>query len=227
AKEILQVESQAYEKVIRMMSHEVNNSVGSVNSILDSSIQFLGAINHEKMRDYIEALNVAKGRMSSLNIFTKRFADVVRIPPPDKRNCDLREILNRVLQSYQTDLAEKNITVSVDMVSHVSIFFDIQQLELVLVNIVKNAIQAIFSNGKINIRFKKSPLSLIFENDGEPIPPANQRKLFEPFFTTKKTGQGIGLTLIREILVNHECEFNLHTRQDGITEFKIIFKNIV
>ncbi len=105
----------------------------------------------------------------------------------------------------------------------VIVSFDLQQLELVLVNIVKNAIQAIRSRGNIGIYIYSSPLSVVIENNGKPISSDTQVKLFTPFFTTKKEGQGIGLTLIREILVNHECKFSLQTRSDRITEFTILF----
>ena len=96
-------------------------------------------------------------------------------------------------------------------------------MELVLSNILKNATQAIETDGNINIHLHKSPLALSIENDGTPITDEIREKLFTPFFTTKKTGQGIGLTLIREILINHGCSFSLDTRDDGITEFRILF----
>ena len=113
-----------------------------------------------------------------------------------------------------------------------------QQLELVLINILKNAIEAIGSwaaegnsgfsgsdtkGGTIRITTTGTPAVLTMENNGVPIPPEAGSRLFEPFFTTKKTGQGIGLTLIREILLNHDCDFSLRTREDGITEFRIGF----
>jgi signal transduction histidine kinase len=66
-------------------------------------------------------------------------------------------------------------------------------------------------------------LVLSISNDGIPITEEIREKLFTPFFTTKKTGQGIGLTLIREILINHDCRFSLETRSEGITEFRILF----
>ncbi|MCG8308180.1 MAG: ATP-binding protein [Cytophagales bacterium] len=223
-KELLHAERQAYEKVIRMISHEVNNSVGSANSIMDSSIHYLKSVDHSRMEHYIDALEVAKERISNLNKFTKRFADIVHIPPPEITQCDLKEIVQHVLLGFLGEFRQKSIRVNASCKpSDVYVSFDFQQLELVLANIIKNAIQAIGSIGKINIIIEKFPVSIIIENDGEAIPGDVQRKLFEPFFTTKKTGQGIGLTLIREILINHECEFSLKTREDGMTEFSIVF----
>jgi len=225
-KELLHAERQAYEKVIRMISHEVNNSMGSVNSIIDSTVRYIQNLNQNDTYDFINALDVAKERISNLNHFTKRFKEIVRIPPPDIQKCDLKEIINRVLIYFQEEFNQKNILVNTHYKSDndVVISFDLQQLELVLINIIKNAIQAIESNGNINFLIYSSPLSLIIENNGEPILTDIQKKLFTPFFTTKKTGQGIGLTLIREILVNHGCKFSLQTGSDGITGFKVLFK---
>ncbi len=225
-KELLHAERQAYEKVIRMISHEVNNSMGSVNSIIDSTVHYIQNLNQNHTHDFINALDVAKERISNLNHFTKRFTEIVRIPPPDIQKCNLKEIINRVLIYFQEELKQKNILVNTHFKSDddVVISFDLQQLELVLINIIKNAIQAIESNGNINFLMYSSPLSLIIENNGEPISTDIQKKLFTPFFTTKKTGQGIGLTLIREILVNHGCKFSLQTRSDRITEFKVLFR---
>jgi two-component system nitrogen regulation sensor histidine kinase NtrY len=208
-----------------MISHEVNNSMGSVNSIIDSTVQYLKNPKPSDTPDFINALDVAKERINNLNHFTKRFSEVVRIPPPEIQDCNLKEVMNRVFIYFKVELDRENITVEthLDSDKDVIVSFDIQQLELVLINIIKNAIQAIGSNGNINAHINSSPLSLVIENDGEPISIEIREKLFTPFYTTKKTGQGIGLTLTREILVNHGCRFSLFTRNDGITEFRVLF----
>lgn len=223
--ELLHAERKAYEKVIRMISHEVNNSMGAVNSIIDSTTQFLGKAEGEDASDFIHALEVAKQRISNLNYFTKRFTEVVRIPKPEIRKCDLKEIVKQQLVYFHAEFASKGIRAKTyfEESRKVSVLFDVQQLELVLANILKNAVQAINSNGEINIRLQEYPLTLSIENNGEPITNDIREKLFTPFFTSKKTGQGIGLTLIREILLNHNCSFSLDTRNDGITEFRIVF----
>ncbi|HLG40379.1 MAG TPA: ATP-binding protein [Chitinophagaceae bacterium] len=235
-KEIWNAERQSYDKVIRMMSHEVNNTVGAVSSIIETSADYLKKINEDSHKEFITALNVAGERIINLNHFTKRFADIVHIPPPQKVKCNLPEVVNHILIGFQSELNEKNIKVNTTYDSPDSIIsFDQQQLELVLVNIIKNAIQAIYlapdlspgqysgKAGFIDINIKEVPKSIIIENNGEPIPPEVQRRLFEPFFTTKKSGQGIGLTLIREVLMSHSCDFSLKTKEDRLTEFRIVF----
>lgn len=225
--ELLRAERKAYEKVIRMVSHEVNNSMGAVNSIIDSTMQYLKNPKPNDTPDFINALDVAKERINNLNHFTKRFSELVRIPPPEIQDCNLMEVINRVFIYFKAELNRENITAQthLDSDEDVIVLFDNQQLELVLINIIKNAIQAIGSNGNISAHIYSSPLSLVIENDGEPISNEIREKLFTPFFTTKKTGQGIGLTLTREILVNHGCRFSLLSRNDEITVFKILFGN--
>lgn len=223
-KELLKAERQSYEKVIRMISHEVNNSVGAANSIIDSTVNFMVNQKIPENKEYINVLNIAKERIINLNLFTKRFADIVHIPAPSISICNIKEAINHVLICFQTEFEQKGIDVKTHYkTGKTSISFDYQQLELVLINIIKNAVQAIDTDGKIDIIFQNAPPTLIIENTGEIIPDDIQKKLFEPFFTTKKSGQGIGLTIIREILTNHGCNFTLKTRSDGITEFRINF----
>ena len=241
--ELIQAERRGYEKVIRMISHEINNSVGAVNSIIDSSINFIRSeVSSGVTKDFIDALQTARERMENLKHFTGRFSEIVQIPRPEITPCDLRDCIGHLLIYFRADLEAGRIRVETRFPdAGPVILFDNQQLELVLINILKNAMEAIsarrsgsrsestgsdsFSGGgKIRITASDPPVVLAIENDGVPIPAEIIPRLFEPFFTSKKTGQGIGLTLIREILLNHECKFSLHTRKDGITEFQIRFK---
>ena len=225
-KELLNAEKQSYEKVIRMISHEVNNSVGSVNSIIDSSIIHLQQLSSKENDDFIDALAIAKERIFNLNTFTKKFADIVRIPPPEIQDCVIHEIITRVLFYFRKDFEEKNIKIVTEFAPNdLVVMLDPQQLELVLINIIKNAIEAIADEGIITIKTTTNPVVLTIANNGEAIPPEIQKKLFEPFYTTKRTGQGIGLTLIREILINHKAGFSLKTSEKGMTEFRISMKS--
>ena len=101
---------------------------------------------------------------------------------------------------------------------------DVQQMELVLINILKNSMEAIEKKGTILIKTFDSPeKKLIITDNGKGIEKDIQQNLFTPFFSTKKGGQGIGLTLIREILVNHGFDFFLEMNEKDETEFVIEF----
>ena len=95
--------------------------------------------------------------------------------------------------------------------------------EQVLVNIIKNAVEAIGEDGDIFIRTTKQPLCLEIGDTGEGISKETEAKLFSPFFSTKPNGQGIGLIFIREVLQKHGCSFCLKTYSDAVTRFKIWF----
>lgn len=238
-RELIQAERQGYEKVIRMISHEINNSVGAVNSIIDSSIGYFRNGGKAQVEDFIEALLTARERMENLNHFTSRFSEIVQIPPPDISECDLQELISKLKVYFRGDLEAAQIKLETDFPHKGAVVqFDNQQLELVLINILKNAIEAISSQSAkgtdgsgssetkghtIRVTSTGSPVVLTVENNGTPIPSEVESRLFESFFTTKKTGQGIGLTLIREILLNHDSDFSLRTREDGFTEFRIVF----
>ncbi len=223
-REILNSQKRAYEKVIRMMSHEINNSVGAVNSILDSSLHYRNQLIPEDHEDFEHAIRVAIERNSGLNKFMANFADVVRIPPPAKSEYDL----NRLLQSVEVLMSAECKRREIEWVwelghSSMIVDIDVQQMEQVFVNIVKNAIEAIDNHGSITIRTSKKPDKLRIIDTGRGITLQQRSHLFTPFYSTKSSGQGIGLTLIREILINHGFRFNLESPAPGHTEFWIDF----
>ena len=225
SEEIYKAEKQAYEKVIRMMSHEVNNSVGAVNSILSSFLSLRSDIRDQQRKDFIDALEVAIQRNIRLNRFIANFAEVVRLPEPHRESINLHEILHSVHTLMEPQCNARQVACHwqlTDQEFHVVI--DVQQMEQVLVNIVKNALEAIDSNGNIWIitEITAEQKRLIIRNDGQPIPDEQREQLFIPFYSTKPNGQGIGLTLTREILRKHELPFTLFSA-NGLTDFSIRF----
>jgi nitrogen fixation/metabolism regulation signal transduction histidine kinase len=223
--DILRTEKRAYGKVIRMMAHEVNNSIGPINSILESALFYKKELKEEHQEDFEQALKVAAERNDRLNRFMQNFAEVVRLPEPHKEMHDLRKLVESSIRLMKVMAEKKGITLFSDLpASPVSVPVDIYQLEQVLVNILKNAIEAIEDpNGRIEIKLNKTPMSLSIRNNGAPIPKEKEQEIFSPFFSTKKEGQGIGLTLTREILMNHGASFSLTSREDGWTYFDIGF----
>ena len=224
-REILATQKRAYDKVIRMMSHEINNSIGAVNSILQSVSTYAPQLTKEDQADFTQAIRVAIDRNSGLDGFMTNFASVVRIPPPEKTRYDLHDVLRSVHVLMGGICAQRKITLVWELDNTpFMVNIDARQIEQVLVNIFKNAVEAIGQDGTITIRtdaHEQKTLRII--DNGPGIAPENRGNLFTPFFSTKKNGQGIGLTLAREILANHGFDFNLESRDDGFTEFRITF----
>jgi nitrogen fixation/metabolism regulation signal transduction histidine kinase len=225
--ELRRFEKAAYEKVIRMMSHEVNNSVGASNSLLTSCLTYAPLLPPEERADFEGALKVAIGRTDELNRFMRSFADVVRLPPPVKRPCHLREMVEQLAQLLRAATDERRICWKWEFDGDPGeIAMDRGQMEQVFVNVFKNAIDAIGSDGAITVRFASdaSGASVAVEDSGAGIPPDVRANLFTPFFSTKDHGQGIGLTIVREILDHHEFDYSLESAPGRPTRFTIVFR---
>ena len=219
--DILESEKNAYGKVIRMMSHEVNNSTGAINSILHT---FEKTLKQQNLPDHLEALQVAITRNEHLGQFMKNFAEVIRLPEPQKKKEDIHQLLIQVYTLFAVEAKSRQIQWQWDLDTQDFIHsIDRNQIEQVLVNLVKNAFESMESHGHLCISTRVSERCLIIQDDGPGISPELQGKLFTPFFSTKTQGQGIGLTLVREILLNHGCKFSLTTPEPGCTQFRIEF----
>lgn len=222
--EILDAEKKAYGKVIRMMAHEVNNSIGAINSLLHTVNEYAFS-EDEQFKEYKEALQDAISRNDSLNQFMKNFAKVVRIPPPSLAPENLNDVVSRCV-NIMSGIAESHDIIFDLKISDlpIELYIDTSQIEQVIVNIIKNAIEAIHKNGKIIITTSQSSPQLIISDTGHGINSADKDKLFSPFYSTKAEGQGVGLMMIKEILNNHQAQFSLETDHDeGMTSFSITF----
>lgn len=222
--EIVAAEKNVYGKVIRMMAHEVNNTVGPVNSIMQSALKSDKLWNGGQFETLKDAMQVAMERNQNLNYFMRNFADLVKLSPASKRQVDLHQLIRSVTMLMGIKAKEKNILFDLQLATgSFKIMADEQQMEQVLINIVKNGIEAIDENGTITFTTKVNTKCLVVSDTGAGIKEEQAADLFSPFFSTKKDGQGIGLTLVREILVNHGFEFSLKTITTKKTDFTIVF----
>jgi len=219
--EIFEAEKSVYSKVIRMMAHEVNNTVGPVNSIIASALNqtFWSSQDAEMLR---QALQVAIDRNQNLNHFMRNFADLVKLPPVNKQQVDIISITKSVVSLMQYTAQSKNIDYELELgeIPYL-IFADAQQLEQVLINVLKNATESIANDGNIKLILDRTVPELKVIDNGPGIPETDRDLLFSPFYSTKKDGQGIGLTLVREILLNHGFDFSLKTVAPNRTVFSI------
>ena len=170
------------------------------------------------------AMKVAVDRNQNLNIFMRNFADVVRLPEPNRKQLDLHNLIHAVAKLMELKAQEKQVEFQYAFDQNdFYIFADEQQMEQVLINITKNAIEAIGEKGIIIFRTDILARQLTVVDSGKGIEDKVAEQLFSPFFSTKKDGQGIGLTIVREILLNHGFEFYLKSFSEKRTEFVIKF----
>lgn len=218
--EIIKAEKRAYEKVIRTISHEVNNTMGGVRAILE----IVGESSADpEIKKVVESCD---HRCESMGNFIHEYAEVVKIPTPVLQSIDLCREIDLIIPFLQQMVPER-IDLQYNLPPEPFIINgDSGLLQQVILNIVKNAVESIKDFGMIKIGLAKRDKCVILtvSNNGSPIDDNTRSNLFTPFFTTKPEGKGIGLTLIREVLTRHEADFSLSTEEDGITRFSIVFK---
>lgn len=220
ASEIMEAERKAYSKVIKMVAHEVNNTVAGITSTLDS---INDALSGDSANDKLCSLiSVCAERSMDMSRFVTNFADVVKLPSPQLKMTDLN------LEVAESKMFMENLCARSNTVLHlllsekpVMVMLDAPMFELALVNMVKNAVES--SSGDIWLSTDSVSNSLTVTDNGHGIQEGNESKLFTPFFSTKPNGKGLGLIMIHEILTRHNCKFSLKTGADGLTRFTVNF----
>lgn len=219
--EMMKAEKKAYEKVIRMIAHEVNNTTAGITSTLDTVEQALSS--EEGMEDICDVMRVCTDRCFSMSRFITRFADVVKIPEPTLSSVNLNDLVFTCKRFMEGMCNDRRIALRMEIDESVKdVMLDAALFEQVLVNIIKNAAESIETDGEIIVR-TLAPATVEVIDNGLGISKETEAKLFSPFFSTKPNGQGIGLIFIREVLMRHGCTFSLRTYADGLTRFRITF----
>lgn len=223
--ELRHFERAAYEKLVRVMSHEVNNTVTASNSLLQSSLTYAGELQAANRHDFEQAIGIVIERTEQLSSFMRRFADVFRLPRPLLQPCDLVPILEGIVRllsatphgaavAWRWELDRPSVCVDIDR----------GQMEQALLNILKNAVEAIDGDGTIALRLTTSGgrTTLTVEDTGRGMTAEAQANLFTPFFSTKPHGEGIGLTLVQEILAGHGFHYALERTEWNTTRFTVV-----
>lgn len=221
--ELLKSEKDAYGRIIRMMAHEVNNSIGAINSILNTVVEY--GLKTDDEKELKESLLIARDRNHGLSKFMDNYASILRLPTPQIQKVDLANLLKKCGQLFSVRASDLNIEIKYEVPAHfVVINTDPILLEQAISNIIKNAIEAIEEKGQIIIKCTDEPKTFIISDNGPGIDSESEPMLFTPFFSTKPTGQGVGLMLIREILESLDAKFELKSdSQAGWTNFKVWF----
>jgi nitrogen fixation/metabolism regulation signal transduction histidine kinase len=215
-RELQRSERDAYEKLIRMVSHEVNNTVAATNSLLHSCQSYAEELDEGDQQDFSHAIDVLIKRNSHLNEFTHRLASLARIPEPDKRPTKISDLVEPIATIYRPTCTERNIQFVIDIEESLPMVnLDQNLIEQVLINVVKNALEAVSDNGLVTIkaRMNADTITLSVIDNGVGLERKVKEHLFQPFYTSKPTGQGLGLILARDILNLHD--FNYRLDSDG------------
>ena len=193
-------ERQAWQRLIRVLSHEINNSLAPIKSIAGSleSMLVRGSRPAADDEDLRQGLGIIAGRSQSLSRFIASYARLARLPTPKLRSVPVGAWVRRVAA------LEERMEVAVRAGEEVTIRADGDQLEQLLINLVRNAVDAAIETGggvRVGWRVIETRLEVWVEDDGPGIP--DTANLFVPFYTTKPAGSGIGLALSRQIAEAH------------------------
>lgn len=215
--EIAMAEKQMFNKIVRTIGHEVNNTLGSVISVLDSLAEMHGD-------DALTADAISSSSKSCTNLvsFVRGYADIVKLPPVTAEAVDVNRWLTG-LMPYLKKMAPANVSIEYhpDAESH-RVLMDTMLMERVMINIVKNAVESIGERpeGRIDITFRDSVITVT--DNGRGISAEASDKLFTPFYSTKRPDRGLGLMLISDVLRAHKARFSLSTSAaTGLTTFMI------
>ena len=201
----------AWQRLIRVLGHELNNSLAPIKSIAGSLERRVGQpeLSAEARDDLVRGLAVISERADSLTRFMEGYSRLARLPPPRKESVDVAAVARAAAE------LEKRVPVLLSGGPETRVVADPDQLQQVLINLLANAAEAMADGaGRVDLAWRREGSELVLEIRDEGTGLANPTNLFVPFFTTKPRGSGIGLVLCRQIAEAHGGDLRLANRED-------------
>jgi nitrogen fixation/metabolism regulation signal transduction histidine kinase len=205
-------EQMAWKRLIRVLGHELSNSLAPIKSIAGSLLERAENIEGDEttVRDFRRGLGVIESRADALHRFVQSYRKLAQLPPPQLRPVPLGPLLERVVH------LEQRLAVQLEPGPPVMLNADPDQLEQMFINLLANAVDASLANGaqwtRVSWRVAGAAALVSIEDRGLGI--ANAENLFVPFYTTKPAGSGVGLALAQQIVRAHGGEISLLNRDD-------------
>jgi two-component system nitrogen regulation sensor histidine kinase NtrY len=238
--ELAEQEMAAWQKLIRVLTHEIMNSVTPIASLAStvgdlirkpgkSKPDDLAQINEETREDIRDAAETIQKRSQGLLHFIDAYRNLTKIPKPNFEIFPVSELLERVAQLFKNQLEENGITLSIEVdPKSLELTADPQLIEQVLINLILNAMEAlgIRTDGRVELRSRldeRSRVLISVTDNGAGISDEVKDKIFTPFFTTKRGGSGIGLSLSRQIMRLHKGNITIKSIPNESTVFTLRF----
>ena len=218
-------EQDSWTKLIRVLTHEIMNTVSPIASLSDALSKSMDENGHSEL-DVKAGLDTISDSSKNLIKFVETYRELSGVARPLKKAIELQELIDKVIGLDKELLAAHSaICTYTPEEPDLMVYADEGQIYQILINLIKNALQAgakhISITGKMG---NEDDVILRIANDGEPIPVAAQEQIFVPFYTTKKEGSGIGLSLARQIMRQHNGTIDLVRSDVNQTVFQLVFR---
>ena len=237
--EIEQKEIEAWHKLIRILTHEIMNSVTPIASLTETmqtvledksgNQKKLSEIDDETIKDIRFSLKTIHKRSDGLLSFVDTYRKLTKVPKPSPAEIEVKSMLDEISQLMQAKIGNRSIELTYELTpSDLTINADPKLIEQVLINLLTNSIQAIKEgvNGEIIVRGYHENNKTVLEvtDNGKGIPERELNEIFVPFYSTKKNGSGIGLSLSKQIMGMHEGSIKVQSALGKGTSFYLTFK---
>ena len=219
--EIAENEQQSWAKLIRVLTHEIMNTVTPISSLSETLLSFDGLSD-----DLKNGLSTISQSSKGVIKFVDSYRNLTRVAAPVRKAFYFKELAERVISLTREQAAMSEAICTYEEKSEdIILYADEGQITQILINLVKNAVQADARNIVITAQLTLSEQTVIsVTNDGLPISRESQDEIFVPFFTTKQEGTGIGLSLSRQIMRLHNGSLSLTKSDEKSTVFTLLFK---
>ena len=218
-------EQDSWTKLIRVLTHEIMNTVSPISSLSDALAKSLDEDGHSEL-DIKAGLETISDSSKNLIEFVQTYRQLSGVAKPIRKALDLQELMNQVIALNSEYVASCGAVCTYHpMDADLMIYADEGQISQIFINLIKNALQAGAKHIHIMAKMDKDDEVIIqVSNDGAPIPLSSQEQIFIPFFTTKKEGSGIGLSISRQIMRNHNGSIELLQSDASKTLFELRFR---
>ena len=218
-------EQDSWTKLIRVLTHEIMNTVSPIASLSDALSKSMDKDGHSPL-DVKAGLDTISDSSKNLIKFVETYRELSGVARPARKAIDLQELIDGVMALNREYAASCGAVCSYrPQEADLMIYADEGQISQILINLIKNALQADARHIDISARLgKDDEVIVLVANDGEPIPPSAREQIFIPFYTTKKEGSGIGLSLARQIMRQHNGSIELLQSDISRTVFELRFR---
>ena len=233
-------EEKAWQKIFRVLTHEIMNSIAPIRSLTTSVLKIflsdektksIKQLKEEDINFAVTGLRSIDNRNKGLTNFVSDFKKLMRIPEPKKEQVEVNQFIDSIFPLLQEFCIENEIDINYNRIQKTCFFLiDKEQITQVLINLVKNAVEAIKAEDgyiKIKASIDSEQIYLTISDNGEGISKEVLSEIFIPFFTTKKEGSGIGLSISRQIIRNHDGELRITSQKDEGTKCELIFPLVI